>query len=143
MKPEIKEKWILALESGKYKRTSGVLKKVKDGKASHCCLGVLCEIYIEETGQGEWRPPTQQVFDTHVFIPLKNKHDWSETVLKIEVMEWAGMGTEAGSFKFDEEDRKILHDVVPNQIDYTLAEVNDYSVKEDFSEVIPFIKKYF
>lgn len=47
MHQEIKEEWIEALRSGKYKQATGKLR-VDD---SYCCLGLLCEI------QGaEWRP---------------------------------------------------------------------------------------
>ena len=37
----LKEKWIEALRSGKYKQGSGLLSGF-DG--SYCCLGVLCEV---------------------------------------------------------------------------------------------------
>ena len=40
MKEEIKDKWVEALRSGKYKQCKGRLQK-KDG---YCCLGVLCDI---------------------------------------------------------------------------------------------------
>jgi hypothetical protein len=36
----VKQKWLNALRSGKYKQTSECLKD----SAGHCCLGVLCEI---------------------------------------------------------------------------------------------------
>lgn len=51
MNPEIKEKWVKALRSGVYKQGSGVLRSTNE---RYCCLGVLCEIYKEETGDGEW-----------------------------------------------------------------------------------------
>ena len=43
MNKEIAEKWALALESGKYTQTEGMLKN----KNGHCCLGVLCELALE------------------------------------------------------------------------------------------------
>jgi hypothetical protein len=43
MKKEIAELWIKALESGKYKQIRRQLAN-KDG---YCCLGVLCELAIE------------------------------------------------------------------------------------------------
>ncbi len=37
--------WIEALESGKYKQGTGVLKQNdQDGTACYCCLGLACEI---------------------------------------------------------------------------------------------------
>jgi len=50
MNKEIKAKWIEALKSGKYKQTKGTLKN----EQGYCCLGVLCAIYKEETGKGEF-----------------------------------------------------------------------------------------
>lgn len=40
-----------ALRSGKYDQGSGALK----GKRGYCCLGVACDVYMKETGKGEWR----------------------------------------------------------------------------------------
>lgn len=42
MKKEIAMKWAKALESGKYKQTTGELYNGDSG--GHCCLGVLCRI---------------------------------------------------------------------------------------------------
>ena len=46
MKKEIAEKWIAALRSGEYKQTSGIL--ANHNRTEHCCLGVLCELAIED-----------------------------------------------------------------------------------------------
>lgn len=51
MKPEIKEKWLAALRSGKYEQGN---HQLRDGNA-FCCLGVLADIYSKETG-AEWKP---------------------------------------------------------------------------------------
>lgn len=40
MRKKLKDKWIKALRSGKYKQTYGTLR----GKVGFCCLGVLCDI---------------------------------------------------------------------------------------------------
>lgn len=45
MKSEIKALWIEALRSGKYLQGPESLKRVDDGIAVYCCLGVLCEIH--------------------------------------------------------------------------------------------------
>jgi hypothetical protein len=44
MNPEIKSRWIEALRSGEYEQTKSNLS---DG-LGYCCLGVLCEIAIED-----------------------------------------------------------------------------------------------
>ncbi len=53
MKQEVKDVWVAALRSGEFTRTEGRLKKVFDGEARHCCLGVLCELHAQATGE-EW-----------------------------------------------------------------------------------------
>lgn len=40
MNTKIKQEWITALRSGKYKQTRGSLKDSE----GYCCLGVLCEL---------------------------------------------------------------------------------------------------
>lgn len=41
MDPVIKQRWINALRSGKYKQGTGALR---DSKNKFCCLGVLCDL---------------------------------------------------------------------------------------------------
>jgi hypothetical protein len=50
MKPDIKQKWVNDLKSGEYKKGKGYLHK----EDTYCCLGVLCDLYQKETGQGAW-----------------------------------------------------------------------------------------
>lgn len=38
------EKWLRALESGRYKRGRSWLKMERGGKFEYCCLGVACEV---------------------------------------------------------------------------------------------------
>lgn len=44
MDEEIKNKWIDALRSGKYKQGKTALLRETEEGCVHCCLGVLCEI---------------------------------------------------------------------------------------------------
>lgn len=53
MNKEIKEKWVAALRSGKYKQGYNRLKNIilvaeRKDVVTHCCLGVLCELAVEE-----------------------------------------------------------------------------------------------
>lgn len=45
MKKSIANKWVKALRSGKYTQTKNNLCN----DVGHCCLGVLCELYIKDT----------------------------------------------------------------------------------------------
>lgn len=48
--------WIAALLSGRYQQAQGALR---NGDA-FCCLGVACDVYRVETGQGEWLEPVRR-----------------------------------------------------------------------------------
>jgi hypothetical protein len=50
MNPEVKQKWIDALLSGKYEQGSEKLRSV----TGYCCLGVLCDLYSQEHNV-EWK----------------------------------------------------------------------------------------
>ena len=46
MDTELKAKWATALRSDKYQQCTGVLRaEGKNGAASYCCLGVLCDVF--------------------------------------------------------------------------------------------------
>ena len=49
MNPRIKDLWVKALQSGKYRQ--GQLRLIREQKTygtEHCCLGVLCELALAE-----------------------------------------------------------------------------------------------
>lgn len=50
MDKHVKTKWIKALRSGDYKQTKATLRDTE----GFCCLGVLCDIYHKEIGNGKW-----------------------------------------------------------------------------------------
>lgn len=49
MNAKIKEKWLTALRSGKYKPVGHALKCAD----MHCSIGILCQIHMDEFG-GKW-----------------------------------------------------------------------------------------
>jgi len=81
MNQEIKELWIKALRSGKYKQTTGKLKSIE---SAYCCLGVLCDIYIEKTGIGKWKENTH-----HNSFDFDDNNCNIEGLLPKNVMLWA------------------------------------------------------
>lgn len=48
LNPEIKTKWLEALRSGEYEQGKGYLHYEDQGEQHYCCLGVLCEIAVEQ-----------------------------------------------------------------------------------------------
>lgn len=45
------KKWVEALRSGEFKQGT---KHLRGFEETYCCLGVACEIYRRETGNGRW-----------------------------------------------------------------------------------------
>lgn len=80
MNQEVKKLWISALRSGEYEQGQ---KMLRNGD-KFCCLGVLCDLYQKETGQGEWKSDFGQYFQDG----LENT---SSTHLTPGVMSWAGL----------------------------------------------------
>ncbi len=67
LRPDIKERWLEALRSGKYEQGKGMLRTgrwdeeyeefVYDDEARFCCLGVLCDVIKNDDDvRGVWGP---------------------------------------------------------------------------------------
>ena len=82
MKQKVKDLWVAALRSGKYTKGKGALSY----EGSYCCLGVLCEVMME---QGF---PLITVREPHAYT----KYDNSDETLPISAMEWSGMSSGNG-----------------------------------------------
>lgn len=81
MNKEVKKLWIDALRSGEYDQGQYRLR-VGD---CFCCLGVLTDVYIKETGDGAWTRRPGESEDSFIF-----KGDSVDTSsLPIEVVKWA------------------------------------------------------
>ncbi len=52
MNAEVKKKWVAALKSREYTQAQKRLRE--PDTSSYCCLGVLCDLYLKETGEGKW-----------------------------------------------------------------------------------------
>lgn len=66
MNPRVKQLWIEALRSGKFKQAQGRLKT----ENGYCCLGVLCELHRREVGGTEWKRYSSEegkyIYDGHI-----------------------------------------------------------------------------
>lgn len=82
MKPEIKAKWVEALRSGKYTQGREQLC-TPDGKM--CCLGVLTDLYIKETGEGAWCDPGKAEYSSNTDVSIQSPY------LPHPVCHWAGL----------------------------------------------------
>lgn len=100
MKKEIKDKWVAALNSGEYKQIKGFLKT----NEGHCCLGVLCEIYAQETQAGEFKLNQDEYAEDKIAYDFKayNTEDTDFEVLPDVVKDWAGIKTNSGEYSKSE-----------------------------------------
>ena len=98
MKKEIADKWVAALRSGEYEQTQAVLANRE--RTKHCCLGVLCELAIEDGVEME------------VDAALGSTYfdGWAST-LPVSVMHWAGVVTNVGEFNDGSEHLASANDV--------------------------------
>ena len=80
MNPEVKQRWIEALNSDEYTQTKGCLRD----STGFCCLGVLTDLYAKEHDQ-EWK-----VNDMSNFYSFNGRNG----TLYSEVLKWSGLETD-------------------------------------------------
>lgn len=81
MNPDVKKKWLAALRSGEYKKAK---RRLRYGD-HYCCLGILCDLYRQETPGVTWDKISENRF---VFHGVKEKE---AIYLPKEVQTWAGL----------------------------------------------------
>jgi hypothetical protein len=86
MNPEIKQKWIDALRSGKYNQTKSNLKS----KNGFCSLGVLVDLYLLEKNL-DWK-----LYVDHSEFNGRDSHLYNRVITWYDVIIWAN-----GSNYFD------------------------------------------
>lgn len=86
MRPEIAQKWADALRSGKYQQGQGDLSHVNymSGGRYFCCLGVLCEVAVEE---GVIPPPVSEGSTSSMVYGRDG--DTAKALPPSEVVRWA------------------------------------------------------
>ncbi len=121
MNPEIKAKWIKKLESGQYKQTRGVLRRgeLKQEEA-YCCLGVLCELYKEETDKGTWEHWKDR--DGKFYNFNIEGGDNSDTDLPSDVVAWAGLSNSS------------IEGIIPGYKTISAVSLNDFGLLS-FTEI--------
>jgi hypothetical protein len=108
------KKWIKALKSGKYKQGNGYLREGD----KYCCLGVACELYIEDGNQLFVEKPNP---DNDVYL-----YDGAHSSLPEVVLKWLGLRDPLGTF----------NTAISNEI--RLSGLNDSGVS--FKEIATIIK---
>jgi hypothetical protein len=91
MNPEIKARWAAALRSGNFRQGKRKLaqKPTRTMPMTHCCLGVLCELAVED-GIIDAKESKYGVSGT-VRSYGNDEKGWASTSLPTAVSEWAGL----------------------------------------------------
>lgn len=90
MLTDVQKKWVEALRSGKYAQTKERLCRMTPEGPAFCCLGVLCDLYIQKhPGQAGWDDPLHDRLG--VYIPLSLGGRVYGSALPAEVCTWAGV----------------------------------------------------
>lgn len=115
MNPEVKKLWVEALRSGKYQQGKRRLKvEGLPESPRYCCLGVLCDLYRQQTGRGEWAGDGY----------FKEGNRSSAVELIRQVAEWA---------ELESSDPRIY------TTGFSLSSLNDYGFT--FSELAEYIEE--
>jgi hypothetical protein len=98
MNRRIRDMWVAALRSGEFKQGRGWLRQAEPNLPempdAFCCLGVLCELYRRETGEGVWAKKAvgQDTYPRGEFSFHLSPLSYSDSLTPAEVAEWAEMG---------------------------------------------------
>lgn len=115
MKPQIKEKWLIALKSRKYAHGNGFLKFLdSEGCLVYCAGGVLCEVHSEETGE-DWGDCVLQSNVVSACAYLENRG-----TIPLTVIEWAGLDNLKAGYIYSRSDSADNFDSVIEYIEREL-----------------------
>lgn len=116
MNPDVKAKWVARLrELPNEMQARGVLK---DEGGKMCCLGVLCELAVEEG------VALKTDSYTHPHLGIVTKYDEEWTQLPQSVVEWAGTETALPYVDYDNERNPLTY--LNDAAGRTFDEIADY-----------------
>lgn len=91
MKPQVKQLWIRALESGQYKQGKSTLLNInpQNGEECFCVLGVLTDLYRKVMDTGTWNKRESLLDGETPFMVGGSSMDFIS--LPTVVQDWAGI----------------------------------------------------
>jgi hypothetical protein len=108
MNSDIKVRWIAALRSGKYKQAFGTLHKFDEDRPEDegfCCLGVLCEIAVQDGVVKPYRGRDSDKFMGYVPSDFDEDHGFADyDLLPSDVKDWADISSSDGGYGHQEDD---------------------------------------
>lgn len=117
-----------ALRSGEFEQAQYRLRQIdeKQRVVGHCCLGVACEIFRQETHEGTWDPN----YSNQASFRVEGEHD-RVADLPTAVQNWYGFSSPLGTF----ETRSCLTDLNDRGTPFLdIADIIDSKPKGLFSK---------
>jgi hypothetical protein len=128
------KKWVEALRSDKFEQGTGkLIQPTDDGGVKHCCLGVLCEVYMEENNTLDRGEHDENYFSAAEGLAY-------EEALPPEVKEWAGLRTNYGAFYYQDIAARLKAEEIAGALgNDNLVDLND-GAKWTFEQIADFIE---
>ena len=139
MKKEIADKWVAALRSGEYTQAREML--ACDARTKHCCLGVLCELAIEdgvemEAAEVGYENPSMDMPTDNTYTLFAGEAGG----LPESVQHWADVKSRDAWVQKDAIDDSLLDRLPPRYQEgarVSLAMLNDHGVEfGDIADII-------
>jgi hypothetical protein len=87
MRPEVKERWVAELRSGRWRQGRSYLRWKGSAGEELCCLGVLCELAVADGVIGVEPCGAARLWYRYGDPVVA----WDDTLLPPQVVEWAGL----------------------------------------------------
>lgn len=127
LRKSVKKLWLKALRSGEYKQTTSSLREEdENGKATYCCLDVLCDIHRKVRKQANCKWDGNSYMDENGVLPSA-------------VAKWAFGGSSSTKTKAKFKPNSQLNPRLPSGD--TLTELNDYK-RFSFKRIATQIEKH-
>lgn len=137
MNPEIKQRWLTALRSGEYKQGfSRLCLKNSDNEDTYCCLGVLCELAVQDGVVSKTYKRETSEYEYKGSRPSRTLSELS--VLPYEVVEWGSLP--APNPEVSPRSLNLIDRILANKRVVSLATLNDKTML-NFAQIADVIEE--
>jgi hypothetical protein len=124
----IAKMWVNALRSGEYQQGKGTLHNQDTN--TYCCLGVLCDLYVQETNNRDSYCQQRMLSDSSIVTAFGN----TVGTLPNQVLIWSGVNDDNGRFKYSKPIPSSDGTAYFNDEDFSLlTSMNDGAYGHDFT----------
>lgn len=101
MNKQVKQKWVKALKSGKYKQGRSKLRNLNN---EFCCIGVLCDLYLKENKQ-KWLKN-----EDNFYLKFENNFNHTATIPSV-VKEWSELDDPWAFYTMNDRDNTTFPEI--------------------------------